>query len=66
MGALSLYGPFYETSFQRFKDERRSSLIAKFHKSGLPSHEWSDFVEAEFERYIAELNPHIFQNSPVR
>lgn len=63
---VSPYGPFYESCFQQFKSERRRALIAKFHKTGLPSSEWSDFVEAEFEAHIRAQNPHIFQSAPVR
>lgn len=63
---ISPYGPFYESCFQQFKIEHRRALIAKFHESGWPISEWSDFVEAEFEAHIRAMNPHIFQSAPVR
>lgn len=63
---MNAYGPFYESCFQLFKAERHDALVAKFHESGWPFWDWYDFVEAEFEAYIRDLNPHIFQSAPLR
>ena len=55
------YGPAYAEGIHQFKASRRRWLIAKFRTTGLSSHEWPDFVEAEFDAHLLRINPHLNQ-----
>lgn len=57
LGRGMTYGPAYASGFRDYRFTNRESLIKRFQKTGLSSHEWIDFCEAEFERHLLQLNP---------